>query len=103
MEAHRLHTLRRRGQPRLERQADNSYVAGKPKTRYGYRDVLLDEDLIVALRARDPRLSQSVYYQDHWLGAVGEARRRRGLTKMPRVHDLRHSHWPSQATSKSTP
>jgi len=101
-----------------KRQEDNSYQVGEPKTKNGLRTVVLDEETIAALRARDPRLtaltrtavagagqslvfpnavkggrlSQSVFYQVYWLQAVGDARRRSGLTKLPRVHDLRHSH-----------
>ena len=99
-----------------KRTEDNSYVLGKPKTKNSVRTIVVTPEILTALHERDPgqpphdsaltavdaahalvfthdgqRVTQSVFYQVHWQPAVKRAQAN-GLSKTPRVHDLRHSH-----------
>lgn len=98
----------RRGTVRVERawkrQGDNTMVLGPPKTGAGTRTIVMPKDQLtpLLLRRRKPMdliflnkrgdpLTQSTYFKTAWEPALRQAHEQ-GLNKVPRVHDLRHSH-----------
>ncbi|NVM97764.1 site-specific integrase [Arthrobacter sp. SDTb3-6] len=85
---------------------DSRYEIGATKTRAGKRTVSLDEqlvDVLLPLVAGKPpdallfttpaggRIVHKLYWHHFWVPAV-KAARAQGLTKDPRIHDLRHTH-----------
>jgi integrase len=90
----------------LKRDGDLRWVVGPPKTARSRRTISLAPSLAEMLRPHlegrpageyvftnidgGPRW-QTNFYRDRWQPAVALARRR-GLTKSPRFHDLRHTH-----------
>jgi integrase len=82
------------------------YYLGKPKTRESRRRISLSPTVAEILRElaagkqpddllftapRGGRVDQGHWYEGRWRPAV-KAAGRRGLTKQPRFHDLRHTH-----------
>ncbi|UDM00023.1 tyrosine-type recombinase/integrase [Streptomyces longhuiensis] len=89
-----------------KRQDDNTFEIGPPKTRKARRLVKLNEDQLAMLRrhvtGRGPEdyvfrggmgkaWRHSNFYHRKWERALKEAIKK-GLTKRPRIHDLRHTH-----------
>ncbi|WP_026124582.1 tyrosine-type recombinase/integrase [Nocardiopsis baichengensis] len=88
------------------RQPDNTFELGPPKTKQSRRRIALSPR---AVHLINPRLAQkgpedfvfttdngawwrhSSFYNRRWVPAVKRARAL-GLTKKPRIHDLRHTH-----------
>jgi integrase len=90
-----------------KRQPDNTFSLGPPKSRRSRRTISLPVEAVEALiplvsgRAGTERLFTSVrgYTMHHgnfryqiWLPAIRKAQQDTGLEKVPRIHDLRHSH-----------
>ncbi len=88
------------------RDGSSRYYIGPTKTGAGKRTIGLNPalvDLLVPLVAGRPasellfttpygqRIAHKPFWQHHWVPAVYAARAR-GLTKIPRIHDLRHTH-----------
>lgn len=84
-----------------KRLPDGSYVLGPPKTRRSRRTVTLDSTVTDALVGhltgdlvfpgrKGGRFRHANFYRV-WQPAIEKARKA-GLTKQPRLHDLRHSH-----------
>lgn len=88
------------------RDGSSRYYIGPTKTRAGKRTIGLNPalvDLLVPLVAgrqgsellfttsHGQRIAHKPFWQHHWIPAV-DAARDRGLTKTPRIHDLRHTH-----------
>lgn len=88
------------------RQEDNTFAVGPPKTRKARRVLALSEGQMELLRfhmkGRQPEdwifrgrdgaaWRHSNFYNRKWKPALQEAIKK-GLTKRPRLHDLRHSH-----------
>ncbi|MEV1020666.1 site-specific integrase [Streptomyces sp. NPDC050264] len=84
----------------------NTFELGPPKTRKARRLVALNEDQLTMLRRHVAGLGphdfifrggqgkawrHSNFYHRKWERALGEAIKK-GLTKRPRIHDLRHTH-----------
>lgn len=89
-----------------KRDGQSQYYIGPTKTRAGKRTIGLNPaliDLLIPLVARRPgsellftttdgqRIAHKPFWQHHWVPAVRTAQAR-GLTKTPRIHDLRHTH-----------
>lgn len=89
-----------------KRDAQCGYYIGPTKTGAGKRTIGLNPalvDLLVPLvagrpgsellftTARGHRISHKPFWQHYWVPAVQTARAS-GLTKTPRIHDLRHTH-----------
>ncbi|ABM10659.1 tyrosine-type recombinase/integrase [Paenarthrobacter aurescens] len=89
-----------------KRDAQSGYYIGPTKTGAGKRTIGLNPalvNLLVPLVASRPgsellfttaqghRVSHKPFWQHHWVPTVLAARAR-GLTKTPRIHDLRHTH-----------
>ncbi|WP_258061968.1 site-specific integrase [Arthrobacter sp. ZGTC412] len=89
-----------------KRGGQSDYYIGPTKTGAGKRTLGLNPalvDLLIPLVASRPgsellfttasggRVAHKAYWQNHWVPAV-HAARARGLTKTPRIHDLRHTH-----------
>lgn len=89
-----------------KRQPNGSYKIGSPKTKKSRRTISLSTPLVSMLRktiaGRGPddlvfqtksgkTWSTAHFYTRRWVKAV-EAAQAKGLTKRPRVHDLRHTH-----------
>ncbi|MET3934995.1 tyrosine-type recombinase/integrase [Arthrobacter sp. OAP107] len=89
-----------------KRGKDSEYYIGATKTGAGKRTVSLNPhlvDVLVPLVASRPgkdllfttpkgeRIIHKLYWHHYWVPAV-KAARARGLTKEPRIHDLRHTH-----------
>lgn len=90
-----------------KRQPDNTFSLGSPKSRRSRRTISLPTEAVEALiplvsgRAGAERLFTSVrgYTMHHgnfryqvWRHAIRKAREVSGLEKVPRIHDMRHSH-----------
>jgi integrase len=88
------------------RDGRSRYYIGPTKTAAGKRTIGLNPalvDLLVPLVAGRPgsellfttphgqRIAHKPFWQHHWVPAVQTARAS-GLTKTPRIHDLRHTH-----------
>jgi integrase len=82
------------------------FYLGKPKTRESRRRITLAPLVVDALRRaivgrasddlllgapRGGRLDQGNWYESRWQRAINEAQKK-GFTKTPRFHDLRHTH-----------
>lgn len=89
-----------------KRDGQNRYYIGPTKTRAGKRTIGLNPalvDLLIPLVASRPgnellftttdgqRIAHKPFWQHHWVPAV-HAAQAQGLTKTPRIHDLRHTH-----------
>lgn len=89
-----------------KRDGQSRYYIGPTKTCAGKRTIGLNPTLVelliplVAGRSGDGllfatahgrRISHKPFWQHHWVPAV-QAACSRGLTKSPRIHDLRHTH-----------
>lgn len=89
-----------------KRDGQSRYYIGPTKTGAGKRTIGLNPalvNLLVPLVAGRPgsellfttihggRIAHKPFWQHHWVPAVNAARAR-GLTKRPRIHDLRHTH-----------
>jgi integrase len=89
-----------------KRSDDNTFELGPPKTRKARRTLALSDSQLVMLRrqmtGRQPEdwvfrggagaaWRHSNFYHRKWARALKEAISR-GLTKRPRIHDLRHTH-----------
>ncbi|MFE5835810.1 tyrosine-type recombinase/integrase [Arthrobacter sp. NPDC056493] len=89
-----------------KRGANSEYYIGATKTGAGKRTVSLNPhlvDILVPLVASRPgtdllfttpkgeRIIHKLYWHHYWVPAV-DAAQARGLTKSPRIHDLRHTH-----------
>ena len=89
-----------------KRDGQNQYYIGPTKTGAGKRTIGLNHalvELLIPLVVGRPgkdllfttpkggRIIQQVYWQHYWLPAVKTAKAN-GLTKSPRIHDLRHTH-----------
>ncbi|MGG5173370.1 tyrosine-type recombinase/integrase [Pseudarthrobacter sp. J1738] len=89
-----------------KRDGQSRYYLGPTKTRAGKRSVGLNPalvDLLIPLVADRPgsellfttpggqRIAHKPFWQHHWVPAV-RAAQVQGLTKTPRIHDLRHTH-----------
>jgi integrase len=89
-----------------KRDGQSRYYLGPTKTRAGKRSVGLNPalvDLLIPLVADRPgsellfttpggqRIAHKPFWQHHWVPAV-HAAQAQGLTKSPRIHDLRHTH-----------
>lgn len=89
-----------------KRDGQSRYYIGPTKTRAGKRTIGLNPalvDLLIPLVARRPgsellftttdgqRIAHKPFWQHHWVPAVHTAQAQ-GLTKTPRIHDLRHTH-----------
>ncbi|MGC0239489.1 tyrosine-type recombinase/integrase [Arthrobacter sp. SD76] len=89
-----------------KRDGQSRYYMGPTKTRAGRRTIGLNPtlvDLLVPLVASRPgsellfttpsgqRIAHKPFWQHHWVPAV-RAAQAQGLTKAPRIHDLRHTH-----------
>lgn len=88
------------------RQEDNTFQVGPPKTKKARRTLALSEGQMELLRhhmlgrkpedwifrgANGAAWRHSNFYNRKWKRALEEAIKK-GLTKRPRLHDLRHSH-----------
>jgi integrase len=89
-----------------KRDGRSRYYIGPTKTGAGKRTIGLNPALVnlltplVASRSGSEllfstvhgrRIAHKPFWQHHWVPAV-DAARARGLTKRPRIHDLRHTH-----------
>ena len=89
-----------------KRGADSEYYIGATKTGAGKRTVSLNPHLVevlIPLVASRPgsdllfttpkgeRIIHKLYWHHYWVPAV-KAAQAHGLTKSPRIHDLRHTH-----------
>ncbi|MFI6320995.1 tyrosine-type recombinase/integrase [Nonomuraea sp. NPDC050556] len=89
-----------------KRQADNTFKLGPPKTKQSRRTIALSPMVLDAILPhiagkypeefvfKSPTGSwwrHSSFYDRRWIPAVDDAISR-GLTKRPRIHDLRHTH-----------
>lgn len=89
-----------------KRDEQSHYYIGPTKTRAGRRTIGLNPalvDLLLPLVASRPgsellfttpggqRIAHKPFWQHHWVPAV-HAAQAQGLTKTPRIHDLRHTH-----------
>lgn len=89
-----------------KRDGQSQYYIGPTKTRAGKRTIVLNPalvDLLIPLIARrsggellfttpdGQRIAHKPFWQHHWVPAVLAAQAQ-GLTKTPRIHDLRHTH-----------
>lgn len=89
-----------------KRQEDNSFKLGPPKTKRARRMIVLSPDLMAIVRrlmsgkapndfllttANGKAWPHSNFYIRRWAPAVQRAQEK-GLTKAPRIHDLRHTH-----------
>lgn len=89
-----------------KRDGQSRYYMGPTKTRAGKRSIGLNSalvDLLIPLVASRPgsqllftmpdgqRIAHKPFWQHHWVPAV-HAAQAQGLTKTPRIHDLRHTH-----------
>ncbi|MGK3957582.1 tyrosine-type recombinase/integrase [Arthrobacter sp. R4] len=89
-----------------KRDGQSNYYIGPTKTRAGKRTIGLNPalvDLLIPLVASRPgsellfttpdgqRIAHKPFWQHHWVSAV-HAAQAQGLTKTPRIHDLRHTH-----------
>jgi len=85
---------------------EGRYYLGRPKTRESRRRITLAPTVVAALRravgdrtgdalvfltATGSPVNQTTWYKNRWRRAV-DAARKKGLTKDPRFHDLRHTH-----------
>ena len=101
-----LSTSRLRVQRAWKRQDDGKFKLGPPKTKKARRSIVLDPDTMKLVRrlmagkapdayllttaAGDPWRHSNFRYR-RWAPAL-KAARAKGLTKEPRIHDLRHTH-----------
>lgn len=89
-----------------KRDGQSRYYIGPTKTRAGKRTIGLNPalvDVLIPLVASRPgsellfttpdgqRIAHKPFWQHHWVPAV-HAAQAQGLTKTPRIHDLRHTH-----------
>jgi integrase len=89
-----------------KRDGQSRYYIGPTKTRAGKRSIGPNPvlvDLLIPLVASRPgsellfttldgqRIAHKPFWQHHWVPAV-HAAQAQGLTKTPRIHDLRHTH-----------
>lgn len=89
-----------------KRDGSNSFYLGATKTGAGKRTIALNPGLVdhlvplIASRSgtdllfvssTGSRLSHSTFWRHYWVPAVTAAQAK-GLTKEPRIHDLRHTH-----------
>lgn len=97
---------KRNGKGEFALEQHGRFYLGKPKTRESRRRITLAPRVVEALRRaieqRDPedlvfgaprggRLDQGNWYESRWQAAIKTARKK-GLSKTPRFHDLRHTH-----------
>ncbi|WP_055483150.1 tyrosine-type recombinase/integrase [Sphaerimonospora mesophila] len=89
-----------------KRQADNTFKLGPPKTKQSRRTIALSSEVMDAIlpniAGKGPKefvfnsptgswWRHSSFYDRRWIPAIDDACSR-GLTKRPRIHDLRHTH-----------
>lgn len=89
-----------------KRDGQSHYYLGPTKTRAGKRTIGLNPtlvELLIPLVASRPanellfatidgqRIAHKRFWQHHWVPAV-QAAQAQGMTKTPRIHDLRHTH-----------
>lgn len=89
-----------------KRDGQSGYYIGATKTGAGKRTIGINTSLAQLLRpllsdktgndllfttAAGARIGHKAFWQNHWVPAV-QAAQTNGLTKSPRIHDLRHTH-----------
>jgi integrase len=94
-----------RGEFKLEQHG--RYYLGAPKTRESRRRITVAPRVVAALRraaagkapdellfgaSSGGRLEHGNWYQSRWQRAIKKAQLEYGLSKVPRFHDLRHTH-----------